>query len=409
MRRSRSEDGDEQVGGAGSGVVAPSSGGELHPVLTRPAFLSHIFKFVVRRHKDFKLIHVHTAWEDTAVNYSPRIWSRLLRAEGVQKPPPLEGTPTVEEVSQHFFNHFVCTVLAPASNYTTSPFSRLVAPRVVNLNYLDWITDSALVHLGKRATITELYLSTCNISDAGLAYLSGLQLQKLNLKYCGAITDAGLHLLLSLRGLQPPLQMLDLAWCDKITDAGLKQISGLQQLQSLDLCGCKVITDAGLQHIATLQQLQALWLSSCDKITDAGLLNLGGLRQLQTLGLAYCDKISDDGLRHISGLRQLQTLGLAYCRLITDDSLRHISGLQQLQTLNLEGCKQITDAGLQVLGGLQQIQTLNLAYCDAITDAGLHHIAGLPLKKFWAYGCRKITAGAKVKFKQAHPNCAVSF
>jgi hypothetical protein len=209
MRRSRSEDGDEQDDGA-SGVVAASSGGEPHPVLTRPAFLSHIFKFVVRKHTygkdlklldDVKLLYVHTAWEDTAVNYSPWMWQRLLPS--YEQPPPLEGTPTVEQVSQHFFNVYVCRVWARTWSCTPSIYSRLVAPRVVDLNQLGRISDADLVHLGKHVTITELHLRACHITDTGLAHISGLQqLQKLDLDFCGKITDAGVQHLAGLKNLK---------------------------------------------------------------------------------------------------------------------------------------------------------------------------------------------------------------
>ncbi len=71
-----------------------------HPALTRPALLSHIFKFAVREHKDVKLLHVHSAWEDTAVNYSPLLWRRLVRARGTWDATPPEAVATVEELSR---------------------------------------------------------------------------------------------------------------------------------------------------------------------------------------------------------------------------------------------------------------------------------------------------------------------
>jgi hypothetical protein len=406
MRRSRSEDGHDAVVAVSSGdddedddfdeessvdwdggVHAEededgedydlAEGLEAHPVLTRPAFLSHIFKFVVRKRNDFKLIYVHTAWEDTAVNYSPWMWQRLIRSH--EQPPPLEGTPAIEEVSQHFFNHFVCRVWARTSNYPPSIFDRLVTPPVVDLSYVG-VTDSALAYLGKHATITELHLSECRVTDAGLACISGLK-----------------H-----------LRTLNLKRCDKITDAGLVHLTGLQQLQSLNIGGCDEITDHGLRHIAGQQQLQALAVWSCKQITDAGVKHIGSLQQLLALSLGYCDKITDAGVLHVAGLRQLQTLNLGATQ-ITDSGLELISGLKQLQTLHLFSCKQITDHGLRHISGLQQLQTLHLEYSFEITDAALQHLASLPLKRFSARGCYKITARARAPFMQAHPNCEASF
>ncbi len=54
--------------------------GPAHDVLLRPALLSHIFKFAVRERKDVKLLHVHSAWDDTATNYCPWMWQRLCRS-----------------------------------------------------------------------------------------------------------------------------------------------------------------------------------------------------------------------------------------------------------------------------------------------------------------------------------------
>ncbi len=51
-----------------AGVAVAST---AHPVLTRPALLSHVFKFAARGLKDVKLLHVHSSWEDTAINYCP--------------------------------------------------------------------------------------------------------------------------------------------------------------------------------------------------------------------------------------------------------------------------------------------------------------------------------------------------
>jgi hypothetical protein len=39
-------------------------------LLTRPALLSHIFKYAAGSgHNDVKLLYVNSAWEDTAINF----------------------------------------------------------------------------------------------------------------------------------------------------------------------------------------------------------------------------------------------------------------------------------------------------------------------------------------------------
>jgi hypothetical protein len=105
-----------------------------HPALSKPALLSHVFKFAARKLKDVKLLHVSTAWEDTAVNFCPWMWERITAAaRGVDSAPPLEGTPqpSLEQWSQHCFNHAVCRVWARGKSYTPSLLSRLVNPTSV--------------------------------------------------------------------------------------------------------------------------------------------------------------------------------------------------------------------------------------------------------------------------------------
>ncbi len=63
---------------AAAAAADSTTSNAAHPALTRPAILTHVFKFVARNHADgVRLLHVHTAWEDAAVNYAPWLWERL--------------------------------------------------------------------------------------------------------------------------------------------------------------------------------------------------------------------------------------------------------------------------------------------------------------------------------------------
>ncbi len=136
-----------------------------HPTLVRPAILSHIFKFVVRTHKDVKVLHVHSAWEDTAVNYSPLMWERLTALARVDSAPPLPEPVASEQWSQHVFNHYVCRVWSRRS-LTPSVFgrilSRLAAPSVVDLSWHSLVCDSSLQLLANVKHIVALNLSFCS-------------------------------------------------------------------------------------------------------------------------------------------------------------------------------------------------------------------------------------------------------
>jgi hypothetical protein len=254
------------------------------------------------------------------------------------------------------------------------------------------LTDADLQNLS-RMPLQTLSLRWCSaITDAGLAHLTDFRLHHLDLGGCD-ITDAGLAHLAAL-----PLEDLDLTYCASITDAGLAHLrreagGGRQdsaeeaggELQSLNLKSCQEITDAGLAHLANLP-LHTLRLSDCNRITDDGLLRLVAM-PLQTLDLRGCIAVTDDGLAHLAAL-PLHSLNLAHNCTITDAGLAHLVTLP-LRTLNLSICRMIRDAGLALLAKLP-LQTLDLGGC-AITDAGLVHLAALPLQDLDLSSCMKIT------------------
>ncbi len=123
-----------------------ASSSAAHPALSKPSLLSHIFKFAARELKDVTLLHVSTAWEDTAVNFCPWLWQRITMAAGVDSAPPLENTPqpSLEQWSQHCFNHAVCQVWARSSAYTPSLLSRLVNPTSVDLSECTRLAEADL-------------------------------------------------------------------------------------------------------------------------------------------------------------------------------------------------------------------------------------------------------------------------
>lgn len=82
----------------------------------------------------------------------------------------------------------------------------------------------------------------------------------------------------------PGIVDLDLAYT-QVTDAGLAYISGLTNLTKLDLAHTQ-ITDAGLVHLRGLTNLDELSLINT-RITDAGLEHLSGLTKLTYLALNH--------------------------------------------------------------------------------------------------------------------------
>jgi hypothetical protein len=96
-------------------------------------------------------------------------------------------------------------------------------PVLVSLNLSEnrKVTDDGIEYLTKLPKLTELNLSSCDITNEGLLPLQSLShLRRLNLSYCNRLTDEGIR---SLRFLNR-LLYLDLQGCAKISNGGLAHI-----------------------------------------------------------------------------------------------------------------------------------------------------------------------------------------
>ena len=96
-------------------------------------------------------------------------------------------------------------------------------PVLVSLNLAEnrKVTDEGIASLTKLPRLTELNLSSCDITNRGLQSLRGLaHLRRLNLSYCNRLTDEGIKSLKSLNC----LVYLDLQGCVKVSNGGLVHI-----------------------------------------------------------------------------------------------------------------------------------------------------------------------------------------
>ena len=94
---------------------------------------------------------------------------------------------------------------------------------------------------------------------------------------------------------------------EELTDAGLAHLSGLTNLTNLHLGGTQV-TDAGLEKLKDLSSLRRLHLENTT-LNGTGLVHLKGLVNLEYLNL-YATQVTDDGLVHLAGLKNLRRLFL---------------------------------------------------------------------------------------------------
>ena len=159
-----------------------------------------------------------------------------------------------------------------------------------------------------------------------------------------------------------------------VTDAGLAHLSGLTQLESLDLSYTHV-TDAGLAHLNGLVNLRELRLGGHarnvgDKITDAGILHLKDMNRLDSLSIGGT-KATNDSMAVVTGLPRLRHLDMAYTSLRWK-GVAEMAKLPRLEHLNLTGVWQPNDrsaitSSLAQLHGLKQLDYLNL-YDTPVTD-----------------------------------------
>ena len=227
----------------------------------------------------------------------------------------------------------------------------------LDLSDCNRITDAGLAHL-KKLPLQRLTLMRLNISNDGLAHLQAMPLQQLDLSGCEHITDTGVaHLAHHL------LQQLDLSWCGRITDKGLAYLQKMP-LQRLNLLRSN-ITDAGLAYLQAMP-LQELHVSKGNQITDAGLRHLQDM-PLQRLYLQGGAQITDAGLACLAKL-PLESLHLTGCVRITSAGLAHLQAMP-LHTLSLRGANSMKDEGLQYLWNLP-LQQLNVSECPGLSEVG---------------------------------------
>lgn len=103
------------------------------------------------------------------------------------------------------------------------------------------LTDASLVHVGALSQLRELEVSVCEeVTDAGLAHLSGLNVKKLNIDELPEITDQGFAHVAQIKS----LEHLSMRWCG-ITDDGVGHILALPNLKTVKAGFCMALTVVG--------------------------------------------------------------------------------------------------------------------------------------------------------------------
>lgn len=260
------------------------------------------------------------------------------------------------------------------------------------------VTDEGLEYVGKILNLTKLELTSCNISDKGVAFLRNLKkLETLQISKT-KVTDKCLETVKCFKR----LRRLELS-NTPVTDSAIAKLKDLP-LQEICILGCSRVTERVLEPLAKKGRL--IHINASDtRITDAGLTCLRPCKGLYTLKLADCRGVSDAAVcffaanfprlhyLDISGtsatskcfpdlvkLKELRDLHL--CSLgLTDKDLVPLKSLKEVSKLNLSA-NRITDGGLKSLVDMPSLRRICLNHCDGITSSGAGYLQSAHQLKF---------------------------
>jgi hypothetical protein len=152
---------------------------------------------------------------------------------------------------------------------TPSPFQGWTKPKMVRVqSNNNKITDAEMTKIAAISQDLNLVLSSCPITNTGLSQLEG----KYNVR-CLVLTKTA------------------------ITDEGIKYLRGMN-LQTLDLSSTK-ITDKGLAALGELEfpRLKEIALERT-RVTNDGLMHLASFKNLEWISIAGT-KVTKEGIRHL--------------------------------------------------------------------------------------------------------------
>ena len=282
---------------------------------------------------------------------------------------------------------------------SSSPLQCLTS---LNLACCSSVRDCFIAELSRCVTgLTELDISSCSISNAGLRAVCArlTNLRRLRLAWCQDITDAGFlgmpdvdrkphsggsggdddgghcqctrrHQ--SLHIFSPPkhsAEKLSTPKCeDDLDEADFRPITNLRRLQLLDLTSCKRITDLSVSRMMCFTELRSLHLSLCQRLTDTSLAAIAaGLPSLEELHLAHLVHITDSSVAEISErLHRLSTLNISSCDRLTDRSIKTLlHNTKTLRELDVSLCSGISGAAVDKLElGLERFVLVHRRHID---------------------------------------------
>ena len=153
------------------------------------------------------------------------------------------------------------------------------------------------------------------------------------------VNDSDLRLI----GRLKHLKSIQLNWT-QVSDPGLAHLSGLRDLTSVGFAESR-ITGAGLRHLTNAQDLHMLVVEDTE-VGDDGMAAIGELKDLRILNLSET-RVTAAGIQHLVSLQKLVTLSLGDTPL-DDSAVPHLATMKALRELQVTGT-QLSGEGIATL------------------------------------------------------------
>lgn len=243
-------------------------------------------------------------------------------------------------------------------------FKARIGPRDhhVSAHHDPEVSDNGLKALQGNRTIRSLDLSDAHgITEKGIAFLKGDQIQILNLKKTKVRDGVG-ETLTALVGPDGKPSLVDLNLSEtRITDAILPTLKQLPKLEVVDL-SVNEIRDIGAKELENTH-FKRLNLAKT-AIGDPAMDSLASIRSLLFLNLSGTE-VTDIGVKKLFALKELQELSLAQTR-VSDESMKGLPALKNLSVLNIAGTD-VSDKSLPIILKCPQLAYVNISGCLKIT------------------------------------------
>ncbi len=189
----------------------------------------------------------------------------------------------------------------------------------------------------------------------------------------------------------------------ELPDDFLARLAALPEILSLGLENT-IIAEPDWRNISKFPKLQYVLLGHSN-ITDDGVKYLSQLPELDTLSMGNTREITDAAIPHISKMPKLTNLKLGSTN-ITDQGLRKLAPVSKLDILELPNLK-VTSVGVESLKNIPSLKIVTLDWTN-VDDQALDFLAVLPNLQVLQLSRTQVTAAGMQRFREQHPNCAVT-